>query len=659
MPTYDQEVLTDTPQGYWKLEEISGETVMVDSSGNDRDGTLLHPANPFTNSLVPLVYGVGGPIETDAYNVGMSGGVGHAPEDSALDTVNAFTWEIWGFNSATETAGTAMLMTRANLGAGTQGSRIQIQGQTITGVVRVDSTGATAYAVDYGNQLPWGTWFHIVLTRNGTVLRLYVNGILRDERTDLPTDTVTLTEAFWGISANPPGSNSASSWGVARAAIYNTALSASRVLAHYEAAKAVLPLRATITINLALELNTDQIVPSNLGFPHNYSQTFGDGQIPIIEELEYRTNVNQSEPDYQQRVSARPHGAYRTLEYHLSPTSGAARARLQGHLYSPAQFYCVPVWSDSGVLTGTATSGTNTLSVDTTKRDYEIGSYVGICSDLQNPATYQFFKITARTDSQLTLDANISTTVASGSPVFPARVASLSDDHFAVKSFAADHEDFTFRFEVIESELSTRRITAYTPGTTYLSTEVFTLETAKVNFLDDRPYDIARRIQSKGRDYQFAKDTGSPQTFPVRFLLTTRAALSEFYGWLDARQGKLNPLFVSTKERDLIPSAGTGTTITVAKTGFSLHHGRRHLEFLKTDSTMTRARVTAIEDLGDGTERWTVTSPAFATIAKVSFLKYCVLASDTVRINYFKGGANGSVIAECSLSMRELLTSPS
>jgi hypothetical protein len=279
---------------------------------------------------------------------------------------------------------------------------------------------------------------------------------------------------------------------------------------------------------------------------------------------------------------------------------------------------------------------------------------VGICSDLQNPATYQFFKITAVSDTQLTLDANISTTVASGSRVFPARVASLSDDHFAVKSFAADHEDAVFRFEVIESELSTRRITTYTPATTYLSTEVFTLEAAKVPFLDSRDYDIQRRIQARGRDYQYAIDTGSPQSFPVRFLWKTRAELSTFYGWLDARQGKLNPLWVSTKEKDLVPSSGNGTSITVAKTGFSLHHGRRHLEFLATDGSLSRARVTAITDLGNGSEQWTVSSPSFANISRVSFLKYCTLAQDTIRINHYKGG-----IAECGLSFKELLTSPS
>jgi hypothetical protein len=640
--SYESVVLSKNPVFFFRCDDPTGSTVMVDASTKGYDGTYFSGAG----------FGFNSPIETDAASKAISGAVGaltiaDGPDSDVKDN---FTWLGWGYNSSGLLAGTGTILCRAGqFGVG----GVAAMGFNGTNTAYVEMrVGATNYSLSY-SVLP-NTWYFFAVTRNGNVLRLYINGVLRAERTDLGAGDIDIGSSDgWYVGR----SQSASVWagaGTDEVAVCPTALSAADILEIDEAARAILPLRATIVINLGLELNTDQIEPVDLGFPHNYSATFGNGQIPIVEELEYKTNVNQSEPDYQQRVSARPHGALRTLEYHLSPTSGAARARLQGSLWAPGQFYCVPVWSDYGVLTGTATSGTNTLALDTTKRDYEVGSYVGICSDLQNPATYQFFKITAVADAQLTLDENIGTTVASGSPVFPARVASLSDDNFAVKSFAADHEDAMFRFELIESELSTRRITAYTPSTTYLSTEVFTLETAKVNFLDDRPYDIQRRIQARGRDYQFAIDTGSPQTFPVRFLLTSRSTLSDFYGWLDARQGKLNPLFVSSKERDLIPSAGNGTSITVAKTGFSLHHGRRHLEFLKTDGTMTRARVTAITDNGNGTETWTVTSPAFADISKVSFLKYCTLAADTIRIQHWKGN-----VSECGLSFRELLTSPS
>jgi hypothetical protein len=100
--------------------------------------------------------------------------------------------------------------------------------------------------------------------------------------------------------------------------------------------------------------------------------------------------------------------------------------------------------------------------------------------------------------------------------------------------------------------------------------------------------------------------------------------------------------------------------LTVKKAGFSFHHGRRDLEILKTDGTFSRVRLTAITDNLDGTETLTTSTsfPTFATISRVSFLKFCTLAQDTITVRYFKGGSNGAVIADCSLNMKELLTSP-
>ena len=665
-------MLADTPVLYWRLDMVgpatNGDTI-PDTSGNSRTGTLLWEPTPFSDGAPPTPnpYGYASPIETDAASREFYAYSNAYPTTTGTSTIRRATetetqptgdaaCECWirpkgGMPSASD----VHLVGTNDFG---------LQWSFASGFARFaaylyDSAGTLFKAIDTSFTIDdyIDRSFHCVAVRSGNSLLLYIDGTLR-ATTSISSALPTRTSGGNFVC----GHDSSLTFHLARydeAAFYDHALTGTRVLAHYEAAKLVLSLRATITISVGVELNTDQIIPTNLGFAHNFSETFGDSQIPIVEELSYKTNVNQSEPDYQQRVNARPHGAYRTLEYQLSPSSGAARSRLQGALWTPARMYCLPVWTDSGITTGSAGSGTDTIPVDTTKRDYQVGSYCGACTDLQNPASYQFFQILAVSDTQLTLSSLIDTTIPSGSPVFPARLASISDDSLAVKSFAADHEDQVLRFEVLESELSTRRITAYTPSTTYLSTEVLSLESAKVSFLDSRPYDIARRIQAHGRDYQYALDTGSPQSFPVRFLLTSRSALSDFYGWLDARQGKQNPLWVSTKERDYIATARpTSTTLTVTKAGFAFHHGRRHLEILKTDGSFVRLKLTAITDNGS-TETLTTsdTFPVFADIAKVSFLKYCVLAQDAVQIRYHKGGANGAVIAESTLSFKELLTS--
>jgi hypothetical protein len=124
-------------------------------------------------------------------------------------------------------------------------------------------------------------------------------------------------------------------------------------------------------------------------------------------------------------------------------------------------------------------------------------------------------------------------------------------------------------------------------------------------------------------------------------------------------------LWVSPKEWDLTITAvdtGNDTATVSPKTGFSFHHGRRDIEFLKTDGTTVRHRVTGITDNGS-TETWQFDGsssaiPGLALISKASFLKHCVLWADTIQIRHWKGGSNGAIVSECSLSFRELLTSP-
>lgn len=639
--SYESVVLSKNPFYFARLNELSG-TSITDLSGNDYAGTF--------NSGVVL--GIASPIETDSGSTaaGLHVGIVTAPAPTGAWSMGGWVYASSSQDVAVVARNGQFLLSGGNFLAWDHGAG-RIRGFVSNSGAQVEvsyTPGAT------------NTWYRVLMTRNGSVVRLYVNAVLRDQDTGFSAaamDGTWTSIGTWKLGCLGDSGNLGNLGGaIDEIDLYDYALTAADEQEIYESALAVLPLRATIVLNFSVELTTDAIIPVDLPFSHNYSATFGDQNIPIVEELSWQTNVNQSEPDYQQRISARPHGPLRTLEYHLSPRAGAARARLQGALWTPGQFYCVPVWSDVGVLTGTATSGTNTLSLDTTLRDYEIGSYVGICSNTLDPNSYQFFQIAAISDSQLTLDQNIATTVASGSLVFPARVASISDDALSFTSFAANHEDVGLRFELLESELSTRRITEYTPSTTYKSIEVFSLESAKVPHLNERPFDLTRRIQARGRDYQYSVDTGSPQVFPVRFLLTSIAARSQFYGWLDARQGKLNPVWVSSKEKDFIPTARpTSTTLTVTKTGFSLHDARRDVEFLLTNGSYLRARVTNIQDNLNGTETFTFDQSVnpVAEISRASWLKFCTLASDKIKIQHWKGG-----VSECGLNFKELLTSP-
>ena len=659
MSTYDAAILADTPIGYWKIEELVTTVPLTDSSGNGYDGSF------FTTAPVPVL-GIAGPIETDSVSHGGSSRIGTIPAGSghALDVRNAFTWEAWGYLD--DTVQNYVQLCRQGSFALNGSNLIGFDSGHAAARISVGSGGANTFNLA-SDALSSGAWYHMAVTRNTNVMRLVVNGILVDERTDLPVDPIvyaSYNDANWTIGASLPSGTANHAQGTSRVAIYGSALTAARLLAHYEAALASLPVSATITIRVVVELDTDQIIPVDFPFVHNFAEPLSGSPRPIVEHLTYKTNVNQSEPDYQQRINAQPYHAERTLEYAITPTSARARAMMQAALWTPGSIYKLPIGNDWGSLTAQATASATTLSLDTTKRDYEVGSYVVVWQDVYEPWGAQFFEITSRTDTELGVTPPVTTTFPNGSPVMPARSARLPEDSLSLESHLIDRETALLQFEVLSTELSSRRITTYTPSATYLTIEVFSLERAKVEWVDPSGYQINRRFQGTGtptgNDYQRAIDTGSPQTIPLRLLLASQAAISEFYGWMDARQGKQNPVWIVSQESDLNVIARSGTTITIDYIGYAarynVHSARRHIAFKKTDATYVYKMITAAVDNGDGTETLTVDSPpTLATIAKTSFLKFCT-APDQFELRYHRDGSG--FIAECEFTLTELLTTP-
>lgn len=637
---------------------------MADSSGNARHGII----NPLGFSYSP-VFGLAKAIETDSGGYAMGGGCGYVAVTSgtALDVRAAFSLEGWGKQIG---GGGGVLIAR-NGGPGFSASNWIALDQ---GIVRFRlSDGSTTWDLT-SSALVEGAWYHVVGTRNTNVMRLYLNGVLVAERTDLAVGDFVYdnyNSSSWkvGASANTVVVSTAEgrvnvSDVCDEVAIYGSALTTGRILAHYEAALATLPMSATITVRVVVELDTDQVVPVDFPFAHNFADAISGSPRPIVEHLAYKTNVNQSEPDYQQRINAQPYHAERTLEYAFTPISSRARAMMQAALWTPGTIYKLPIGNDWGTLTTQAAASANTLSLDTTIRDYEVGSYVCVWQDVYEPWGAQFFEITSRSDTQLGITPTITTTFPSGSPVMPARLARLPEDSLSIDSHTIDRETALLQFEVLSTELSSRRITAYTPATTYLSLEVFSLERARVEWLDPTNYQINRRFQGTGtptgNDYQRAVDTGSPQTVPLRVLLTTRAAISEFYGWMDARQGKINPVWIKSEEADLTAVGQSAGSLTVPYIGFAslygVHSARRHIAIKKTDGTTIFRRITAVVNNGDGTETISIPSaPALADISKVSFLRLCT-APDQFELRYHRDGLG--FVAECEFMFSELLTTP-
>lgn len=247
--------------------------------------------------------------------------------------------------------------------------------------------------------------------------------------------------------------------------------------------------------------------------------------------------------------------------------------------------------------------------------------------------------------------------------VAPARRAVLADS-LPVTSHTLERETFALRFDLLPGEVATGRATAYTPTETYLGLEVFNLERVKVEWLQERDFDLTRRAEHPsvrfGREYQLAVDTGTQRTIPVRFLLNGRAAISIFYGWLNARIGRTVPLWVSTGENDLDMTASSGNSMTLSGTtytkNYNLHSARKHLRVVQTSGAIVKTKITAAVNNGNGTETLTNTVATGFPVTSISFLRYCRLSTDSIEIAHRHNGSD--MISECTLSFIELLTAP-
>lgn len=233
--SYSSVVLSDTPIIYLKLDEASGYTC-TDSSGNGYNYTYADVATAY-HTVGPLI------AESPNYAVQFtSTSIDRAYRTTQTYKLPAGNWslECWFKNSTDYTTqrlifGSATYLDTpnyANLAIGAYGTQIY-------GVFLNSST--TEYTISSGTGYNDGLWKHIVLTYDSGLgsdnLKLYINKVLvaSTNATGVAKNTGT------GISAG--GLNSASSSKyldvdaeMAHCAFYHSALSASAVEAHYDAA---------------------------------------------------------------------------------------------------------------------------------------------------------------------------------------------------------------------------------------------------------------------------------------------------------------------------------------------------------------------------------------------------------------------------------------
>ncbi len=210
----------DNPAGQWKLGEASG-TVAVSEVNT-----------PAVNGVYSGTYTLGneGPI-SDGTTSFLAGDVSPAglitfPDNAVLDVGDTFTLETWARYDYVSFAGQGIFM----FGKGNLNFQFYALGgayplSTATLTLAQFQTG-TVVATASQQMLP-GVWYHCVATKNGATTKLYLNG---------QDVTVAGTNATMQNTTADMTLGGLFHYNFCGAAIYPTALSAARVLAHYVSA---------------------------------------------------------------------------------------------------------------------------------------------------------------------------------------------------------------------------------------------------------------------------------------------------------------------------------------------------------------------------------------------------------------------------------------
>ena len=234
--SYRQVVMTDSPIGFWLLNESSG-TTAADSSTNAINATYYN--TPLLDQA-----GTGGRVLKSVYFDGASSESAYTNATSTFNRAPSNTWsyEIWyKDNNTTNTAAEVAAVWRGDLGSATDLVGTVTLNNSVAGRVQavVPDQAETGFIILTYDGLGGNTnWHHVAVTAlSGGTLRLYVDGVERASSTATrgpnTVDKRAVMGANWSINATAQFFTG----NAAAFAIYNTELSAARVLAHYNAGK--------------------------------------------------------------------------------------------------------------------------------------------------------------------------------------------------------------------------------------------------------------------------------------------------------------------------------------------------------------------------------------------------------------------------------------
>ncbi len=229
--SYDTAVAADAPSAWWKLADAAGSASAADSSGNGHAGT---PAN--------VTFGAAGPLIMTAAETAAGFGGTSSKVDTAYNPagLTALSLEAWVNLQGVTPASSSRILADSHTDVDNAGFQLYLD----TLHPKVNLGNGTSAVTVFAAPVPVTGWHHIAATWDGASILLYVDGALAAGPAAF-TGPVTAGTANTGIGYNPVYAGDWLNGTLGQVAVYaGTALPASRVLAHYQAAHAELAYAA-------------------------------------------------------------------------------------------------------------------------------------------------------------------------------------------------------------------------------------------------------------------------------------------------------------------------------------------------------------------------------------------------------------------------------
>jgi hypothetical protein len=221
---YRAAVLADSPTSYWRLGETSGTTAADEIGANA--GSYVASPTLGASGIFP-----GNPAVT------LNGSTQYASAGT-IAIPGAITLESW----VKVTSAAALQMTVSNYNAaGSTAFYLSVFGGLARGFIGSNPASSKKVS-NSSSSIPLSQWVHIVATWDGgstSAALIYVNGALNtatESNDTFSSVAATGLQTIIGARHNGAGKSAYLSGSLDEVAIYPTALSAARVLAHYNAA---------------------------------------------------------------------------------------------------------------------------------------------------------------------------------------------------------------------------------------------------------------------------------------------------------------------------------------------------------------------------------------------------------------------------------------